>query len=116
MGWKIIMNIDFKNKVINEPFVKSDSFFKKLLLALIKTRPDIDMYTFKKGSENIIIKNYSTNFLHADYEVMISYYFGSCEYVVYIILVGKDIYKLWYTGQTNIKHVEWIGDVNAYDC
>lgn len=110
------MNIDYKNKVINELFHVDNSFFKKLLLALIKPHPAVDMWTFKKGNENIIIKNYSTNYKLADYEMMISYYKGSSEYVVYIILDGKDIYKLWYTGQTNKKHIEWIGDVNAYDC
>lgn len=110
------MNIDYKNKVINESFRVNDSFFKKLLLAVIKTRPVVDMWTFKNGYENIIIKNYSTNFKFADYEMMISYYKGSSEYVVFIILVGKDIYKLWYTGTSNKKHIEWIGDVNAYDC
>lgn len=109
------MNLDYKNRIINESFQVNDSFFKKLLLALIKPCPSVDMWTFKKGNENIIIKNYSTNYKFADYEMMISYYIGSSEYVVYIILDGKDIYKLWYTGQTNKKHIEWIGDINAYD-
>ena len=110
------MNIDYVNKVINEPFEPSDSFFKNLILNLVKTKPELEVYTFKKGNHNAIIKNYSGNYKFADYELMISYYNVASEKVVYIIMDGKDIYKLWYTGTTQVKHLVWIGDVNSSDC
>lgn len=108
------MNIDYINKIINEPFIENDSFFTNLLLELIKSKPELNIYKFKKGGFNAIIKNYSGNYLHADYELMISYYNGSREKVIYIIKDGKDIYKLWYTGVEQHKHLVWIGDTNTY--
>ena len=109
------MNIDYENNIINEPFMISDSFFVNLFLALIKNKPEIEIYTFKKGDYNAIIKNYSGNYSGADYELMISYYNVASEKVVYIIKDGKDIYKLWYTGVSQVKHLVWIGDDNSVE-
>ena len=46
---------------------------------------------------------------------MISYYNVASEKVVYIIKDGKDIYKLWYTGVSQVKHLVWIGDDNSVE-